>query len=84
MMTWTQLERLAEAAIRAGQFPSDPFVRSAAVTVPPGTTCSLCSGRLEAGFELDGGARPVVLDARCFSSWIDVAVAPQLNRARAE
>lgn len=78
-----ELERLAKAAIRAKQLPSDPFVHLAAVTVPPGTTCSLCARPLEAGFELDGGAGAVVLDARCFSSWINVAVTPQLHQAQA-
>ena len=72
--------RLAETAVRGGTLPTDPGVPFSSIYAGD-SACSLCGERLGhvPAFRLVTPGR-VLLDAECFSTWIDVVVTPSRDR----
>ena len=84
--SWTippDLHRLCEAAVRAGQLPDDPFVRSSSIETVAAMPCALCGSVIPPGwaFALHRADRPLVLDAKCLTVWIDVIVTMKIENA---
>lgn len=77
MATRNRLSDVCDA-IRSGALPRNPLVRLSTVLAGAGTACSMCQGPLGSipAFELAASA-PALLDAKCFSAWLDVTVVRQ-------